>query len=63
MNDEFAFVAFETDLDGHGGGLRVVQLERVGVDPMVIPEPQTGVGGLVALVTIGVLLRQRKAHR
>ena len=60
MNDRFAFATFEM---GSEGGLRIVQLERIGVDPTLVPEPHAAIGGLVALLTLGAVVRRRRSHR
>ena len=62
-DSEFAFVAFENLPAGTGGGLRIVQLERIGVDPMCIPEPGAMVSRLIALATVGFLVRRRRSKR
>ncbi len=61
MNDQFAFVGFETD--PLGGGLRIVQLERIGVDPTFVPEPDRVLGCLVSLTAIGALMRRSRNPR
>ena len=54
-------VGFETDPPGEGG-LRIVQLERIGVDPLLVPEPAAALGGLAALTAIfGLAWRRRIA--
>ena len=63
MNDRFAFVAFGTDNGVDQGGLRIVQLEKIGVDPRLVPEPATVLGSLAALTTIVVLARRRRNER
>ena len=63
MNDRFAFVAFDTDNGVDQGGLRIVQLEKIGVDPRLVPEPATVLGSLAALTTIVVLARRRRNER
>ena len=64
-DDEFglAFVGFETEPGGQGGGLRIVQLERIGVDPMLVPEPGTVLSSLIALATVSFLVRHRRSKR
>jgi hypothetical protein len=63
MNDEFAFVAFDTDSGVDQGGLRIVKLERIGVDPLLVPEPRTLLGGLAALTASGLLAWRRTRSR
>ena len=63
MNDRFAFVAFDTNNGVDQGGLRIVQLEKIGVDPSLVPEPATVLGSLAALTTIVVLARRRRNER
>jgi len=62
MNDSFAFVAFETAVPG-AGGLRIVQLERVGVDPLLVPEPASILGSLTALATVASVAWRRRNRR
>lgn len=46
---------------GGQGGLRIVQLERVGVDPTLIPEPSALLSGLADLTaSAAIALRRRK---
>ena len=63
MNDRFAFVAFDTNNGVDQGGLRIVQLEKIGVDPRLVPEPATVLGSLAAITTIVVLARRRRNER
>jgi len=62
MSGGFAFVGFETDPLGNGG-LRIGKLERIGVDPLLVPEPETLFGSLAAFAVIGALMWRRRHER
>jgi len=63
LGDTFAFVAFDTDSGLCQGGVRIVRLERIGVDPMLVPEPSHALRTLLALMTGGALASRRRKRR